>query len=566
MSENKLTERGLDTGGIKDGAVSGFATGLFSIPEGMAYAQLAGVNPVFGLYSGMVATLVAALTTGTILMISTLTSAIALTTASVLSEANIADEDLPGAIFTLTLMTGAVMLVMGLLRLGGLVDFVSHSVMTGFVLGASLLILIGEMGDFSGYDPEGKNKFGEVVNWFANVGSWDGPTVAVGGATMALMLVLKVVPRTEKAAAIVTLLIMTIIVTLIDPASVALVRDISEIPNSLPQPELPKFSLIPNLAVGSVSVALVALVQGAGISTAYPNPGGRIASQDRDFVGEGLGNVAGSFFQSMATGGSLSRTGISVGAGATSRWGGIFAAVWLGLLVLLLGNLAELVPLAVIAGLLFVIAGELILARIPSVLLVLRTSPASSVALGLTFFGALFIPLQWTIFIGSGLSLLVFVQQRHAAADSSGLTRTSDGRWVETPLPERLESHQITVIDYRGSGFFAEVPQFRTHVPTSGDAEGAVLVLRLHDLDRINSTFEGLLAKLADALRQGGNHLILEGVRPAVLATLERSGTLDQIGRENVIPPGAALTEGLERAWNRALELIGASSSEESQE
>lgn len=119
--------------GLASNAVSGFATGLFSIPEGMAYAQLAGVNPVYGLYSGMVATLVASLTTGTILMISTLTSAIALATASVLEVASVSSSDMPGALFTITLLTGGVMLVLGFLRLGSLVNFVSVGVMTGFV-------------------------------------------------------------------------------------------------------------------------------------------------------------------------------------------------------------------------------------------------------------------------------------------------------------------------------------------------------------------------------------------------------------------------------------------------
>ena len=117
----------------------------------------------------------------------------------------------------------------------------------------------------------------------------------------------------------------------------------------------------------------MALAQGAGISTAVPNPDGSKASQSRDFLGEGLGNLAGSFFQSMGTGGSLSRTGISVGAGANSRLGGVFAGLWLGLIVLLFGSQAEKVPLAVIGGMLMVIGVELIMARVPSARLVWST-------------------------------------------------------------------------------------------------------------------------------------------------------------------------------------------------
>jgi SulP family sulfate permease len=202
------------------------------------------------------------------------------------------------------------MFVMGLLRLGTIVNFVSNAVMTGFVAGASLLIIIGELGDFSGYDPSGANKLLKVVDWLANIGQWDPLTTAVGLSTVILMLVLKRFERTEKLAPIITLFVMTIAVKLLNFSSVALVASIAKIPNSLPMPVMPSIEMIPKLAVGSVSVALVALIQGAGIGTAYANPDGSRSNASRDFIGQGLGNLIGSFFQSMGTGGSLSRTGI----------------------------------------------------------------------------------------------------------------------------------------------------------------------------------------------------------------------------------------------------------------
>ncbi|MEN8113959.1 MAG: SulP family inorganic anion transporter, partial [Actinomycetota bacterium] len=243
-----LTRVGLEPRGIKDGFVAGFATGLFSIPEGMAYAQLAGAGPIYGLYAGIVATLVASMTTASILMISTLTSAIALATGSVIEVAGIADADIPRALFTVTLLIGGIMFVMGLLRLGNLVYLISHAVMTGFVSGAALLIIIGQFDHFSGYAAEGSNKITEVVNWFANMGKWDTATAAVGVATVALMVVLKMVKRTEKMAAVLTLFMMTVIVNFAGFESVALVESIGKIPNSLPMPMLPAFHLMPDLA------------------------------------------------------------------------------------------------------------------------------------------------------------------------------------------------------------------------------------------------------------------------------------------------------------------------------
>src|SRR5512139_3069618 len=162
--------------GIVPNIISGLATGLFSIPEGMAYAQLAGVNPVYGMYSGIVATIVASLSTGTILMMSTLTSAIALATGSVLQNAGIQSSQMPGALFTITFLVGAIMFILGLARLGNIVNFVSNAVMTGFVAGASLLIILGQEHHLTGYKGVGANEWQQTMNWLQNISLWDWTT------------------------------------------------------------------------------------------------------------------------------------------------------------------------------------------------------------------------------------------------------------------------------------------------------------------------------------------------------------------------------------------------------
>jgi SulP family sulfate permease len=540
-----------DSENLKSDVVSGFATGLFSIPEGMAYAQLAGVNPLYGLYSGIVATIAASLSTGTLLMISTLTSAIALSTASVLQTANIQDGQMPAALFTVTFLVGATMLIMGLLRLGSLVSFVSNAVMTGFVAAASLLIVIGEMGDFSGYDPSGSNKLMELVDWLRNIPQWDLTITAVAIGTVILMLIFKLFKKTEKMAAIFTLFIMTIVVYLLQ-LDVPLVSSIATIPRGLPSPTLPAFALIPKLALGSLSVALVALVQGAGISTAYPNPDGSRSGASRDFVGQGIGNLLGSFFQSMGTGGSLSRTGISVEAGSKSRWGGIFAGLWLALILLLFGSLAELVPLAVIAGMLFVIGGELIAARIPNARLVYASSGGSAVAGLLTFASALFIPLQYTIFLGAGLSLLLYIGVSGSQARLFQFVRGEDGYWQEQALPAAFPSNRATVVAYEGARFFAEVPAVMGRMPSLEDVTNAVIIWRLRGLEEIHSTFLKQLSLFAQKAQEGSNRFLLEGVEPHVMTTLEKTGILDEIGRDNVFPMQPGLGASLDAAWDEA--------------
>jgi sulfate permease, SulP family len=539
--------------GIVPNIISGLATGLFSIPEGMAYAQLAGVNPIYGLYSGIVAVIVSSLSTGTILMMSTLTSAIALATGSVLTKAGIQSSQMPQALFTITFLVGAIMFVLGLARLGMIVSFVSNAVMTGFVAGASLLIILGQEHHLTGYKGEGANELQQTINWLQNWQQWDKTTVIVSIVTIIFMVLLKRVRSLEKFSAIIVLAAVTIVVNVFKIPT-ALVSSIATIPNGLPAPMLPNFSLIPQLALGSVSVAIVALAQGAGISTAVPNPDGSKAGQSRDFLGEGLGNLAGSFFQSMATGGSLSRTGISVGAGANSRLGGVFAGLWLGLIVLLFGSSAEKVPLAVIGGMLTVIGVELIMARVPSARLVLSTRAWGSIAaMALTFLSALFIPLQDTIFLGAGLSLVLYVVASSSKFRLQQAVRMADGGWqVQSEPAKALVPGRAAVFVVQGLDFFAEVPGLQDQMPPARGVGQAVVVLVLRDMQTMTSTALQWVQRYAKELKAGGGQLMLADVNPGVLQVLQQSGALAAIGPENVFAATPRVLDAENQAWNCA--------------
>ena len=151
------------------------------------------------------------------------------------------------------------MLAMGLLRMGSVVNFVSNAVMTGFLAGASLLILVGELGDLIGYAPAGANKLLKIIDWAAHVGHWDPATTAVGCGTIIAMIILKTIPQTEKASAVITLILGTLAVNLLKLPSVELVGNVAKIPSSLPSMVLPDPAMMPKLALGSLSVALVAL-------------------------------------------------------------------------------------------------------------------------------------------------------------------------------------------------------------------------------------------------------------------------------------------------------------------
>jgi sulfate permease, SulP family len=548
------SKRGRGLGDI----IGGFVAGLYSVPEGIGYASLAGINPMLGIYSGMVPVAVAAAATGSVLMMSTLTSAIALTMAGVLDGAGYTSAQVPQAVFTMALLAGAMMTALGLLRLGRVVNFVSNAVMTGFVMGVAILIMVGKFDNIFGYDPAGfTNKVVKAADILLHPGAWDPTTTVVGVGTIALAFALKAIRPLERYALVLTVIVGTLVVWILG-VSTLLIADEATIPTglaALPIPhstaDLPDPSMIPALLLGSFSIALVALAQGAGIRPAFPNPDGSRSSSSRDFLGQGLGNVAGAFFQSTPSGGSLSRTAVGADGGATSRMAGYAAATTVVLLVVLLGPVVGQIPEAVIGGLLFVIGVELVMGRMPDARLAWRTGRRSMLLFLITLVMTLTVPLQWAIIGGAALSLIAFVAASGAHPGLRRVTRDSQGWLLEDEIPTSLPDDGPLLLAYTGPNFFADVPIVVDRLPKPDPAHPGVLVLDVGALQNFSSTTLKSISKYHDGLAAAGSHFVLTGVSDASRSTLERTGGLDRIGPDNVLSADAHLGASLEAGLRR---------------
>ena len=536
---------------------SGMVTGLFSIPEGMAYASIAGFNPVAGLYAGVVPPILGSLTAPTVLMVTTLTSAIALTSQSVLSSAGLDPHD-AGNIATLTVMVGVLMLLMGVLRLGVVLSFVSNAVMTGFATGIALQIITGVLDDATGYDPKGHNRLRQLANWLASIGHWQLAPTVVAVLTVVVWALARSVRRLEPVALLIAMVVISVGVAALG-TDVEQVKDIARIPAALPGFSAPDLGAVPHLLGGAASVALVALAQAAGISPSMPNPDGSRSSVNGDFLSQGAANIGGGLFQALPSGGSLSRTGVAAAAGARTRWAGVISGVFLALVVLLCGSLAERIPMPVIGGLILVVGGELIWGKRKDIMLVLRTSKLSGAAMIATFLATTQLPLQQAILIGAVLSLLLYCVQAARQARLSALVRDGDGHWSTGPVPAQLPPGEVTVLDYEGVSLFAELPSLRGDLPDVTSARDAVLVLVVRTAPDIpSSAILKALRRYHDTLREEGGRLVLAGVQPALVDLLRRTGLLEQLGEDAVISADGPLLAPLDRAHAEALAWIAA--------
>ena len=530
--------------------VSGFITGLFSIPEGMAYASIGNFSAPLGLWSGIVPTIIGSMFARTVLMVTTLTSAIALTSHSVLTSAGLETSDI-GAIATLTVLTGIVMLTLGLLKLGSVMSYVSTAVMTGFTTGIALQIIAGVIDDATGYSPPSHNTVGKFVDAFTHIGQWQPLTVIVSAATVAVWLLARLVKPLKALATLIALVLVSVPVALLG-ADVQLVSDIATVPRSLPPLTLPDLSTIPALATGAVAVALVALAQAAGISAAVANPDGSRSDASKDFTAQGLANAAGGFFGALPTGGSLSRTGVGTSAGARTRWSGIFAGLWLALIVLAVGPLAGYIPMAVIGGLMIVIGGELVVGRWRDIVLVLRTSALSAAAMIVTFVATTGLPLQQAIFLGAALSMILSLAAISRTGRVLQLEKSEDGWRIAEP-PAALPSNRTTVIHYTGGTVFAEVNRLEEEWPRTAATENAAIVLSLGAGPVVPSaTFLKTLDGIALKLRDRGIHLVVCGVPDRFRRLLRRTGRLEHLADDDIIASTDRLGEALELAYARA--------------
>jgi len=336
---------------LRQDAVAGLVLGVQSVPDGLATGLLAGVNPLAGLYAYLVGTFTGALVTSSSFMAIQGTGAMAMIVADVPAVHTAADAE--RALFTLSVLTGVIMLAAGLLKLGWVLRFVSNAVMVGFINAVGVNIVLGQLANFTGYDAEGANRVIRALNTFLNPGEIHLQTAAIGLATIALILLFE---RTRVGALglVVAVVITSASVRLLG-WHVATLNDLGVVASSLPRPQVPVLGLLPVLIVPAASLAFVGLVQGASISANFPNPDGTYGDVSRDFVGQGAANVAAGIFQGMPVGGSVSASALNKAAGARTRQSLLIAAVVMAVVVVAFGEVVGNVAMPALAGLLMLI-------------------------------------------------------------------------------------------------------------------------------------------------------------------------------------------------------------------
>ncbi len=537
--------------------IAGLTGAIIVLPQGVAFATIAGMPPEYGLYAGMIPAIIAALFGSSHHLVSGPTTA-----ASVVLYASLSPLAEPGTLayvqlaLTLTFMVGAIQIVLGLARMGVLVNFISHSVVVGFTAGAAILIAAKQTKHFFGLDIHSGGHVHEIImNIAAHLDETQAGVLAVGMVTLLCGIVVK---RWFKRIPymIAAMLAGSLAALVLQAQGVAGIKTVGALPASLPPFSAPDFSLAvwKELASAAFAVTLFALTEAVSIARALAARSGQLLDSNQEFIGQGMSNLAGSFFSGYVATGSFNRSGVNYEAGAQTPLAAVFAGGLLLIIVLLVAPLAEYLPTAAMAGILFLVAWGLI--DFHHIRQIARTSGAETVVMGVTFLATLLLELEFAILLGVMLSLLVYLSRTaHPSIVPRAPNPDSPNRKFDHIGGHVQECPQLKIVRIDGSLFFGAVNHVQESLRdfTSAQPQQTHLALIMSGVNFIDMAGAEFLAQEAAQRRKAGGALYLIRVKQNVWRVLDKGGYLEGIGLGNVFQSKTAALTSIYPRLNMAV-------------
>jgi SulP family sulfate permease len=531
---------------------AGLTVGLESIPDGMGSAILAGVNPINGLHAAMISITVGGILASSELVTITCTNAMDL--AAGLALINLSEQARAGAMLTLTLLVGLFTVLGGIFRVGRLISLFSHAAMVGFISGAALLVILSRLGNVTGIESPYTNTLQQAFDVVLHLNQIDLYVLAIALLTLVLSVLIGRTPL-KNVALVIAVAVASVVPIILGWSGIPQVSDIGVVSGVIPSFELPSIKYINlDLISWALAIAIIGMVQYAGISQATPNPDGSSPNISRDFIGQGGCNVAISFFRGMPTGGSISATALNVAAGAKTRLANISAGIFILVLLFFAGNLVLQLSIPALAAILMIAGYQAI--KPESIKRVWKSSYVSRVEMIAVFAATMIFPLHYAVFLGVLLSALLHVYRSASMVDVVEIVPAENGTFSERPAPKSLPSNRPTILEIHGSLLYAGAWTVERKIPSPAGSKNAIVILRIHGQSEIGITLTGILERYSEQLRRNEGKLMIAGANPKIMEEMERVGMLRKIGKENVFPEGEVLEAGIRDALASASAML----------
>ncbi len=528
----------VDSNSLKADLIAGLTGAVIVLPQGVAFATIAGLPPEYGLYTAMVTPIIAALFGSSHHLVSGPTTAISIV--MFLAISNHAESGTPEFLslaLTLTFLTGVYQFAFGLAKLGSLINFVSHTVVIAFTAGAAILIATSQMKHITGiFVPKGESFLHTWSDLINGIGEINFYLVMIALLTMiSAILSKKIFPRSPY------LLVGMIVGSLAAMAFGKFTNEIKlvgEIPASLPPFSVPdlSFSTVQSLAGEAFAVALLGLIEAVSISRAVATKSEQRVDSSQEFIGQGMSNLVGSFFSCYAGSGSFTRTGVNYEAGAKTPLSAIFAALFLVIIVLLVAPLTAYLPIAAMGGVILLVAYNLI--DLPHIKETIEFSRSETGVLAATFFSTLFLELEFAIYIGVITSLVLFLAKTSTpnvpALSVDDNPNNSHRKFVELCNINLPECPQLKILRIDMSIYFGSINHIQK---VFGKVEAKENIKHiLIESSGINfidlAGVEMLVSENKRLMKQGGG-LYFVGLKPTVNEFAVKSHLIEKIGYDH---------------------------------
>jgi SulP family sulfate permease len=523
---------------LKADLMAGLTGAVIVLPQGVAFATIAGLPPEYGLYTAMVTPIVAALFGSSFHLVSGPTTAISIVVFSAISHyAEPGTPEFISLALTLTFLAGVYQLAFGLARLGALVNFVSHTVVIGFTAGAAILIATSQMKHILGvFIPKGESFLHTWYDIFLQLGNVNLYLVVIALVTIAAALIARRI--NPKLPNLLIGMVIGSLLALFFNHYTDDIKLVGEIPAHLPPFTTPEFSLatIRMLAPEAFAVALLGLIEAVSISRAVATKSSQRIDANQEFVGQGMSNMFGSFFSSYAGSGSFTRSGINYEAGARTPLSAIFAAIILMIIVLLIAPLTAYLPIAAMGGVILLVAYNLIDTH--HIWSTLKFSASESAILLTTFFATLFLELEFAIYLGVLLSLIFFLAKTSTpnipTLSFDGDINAANRKLVNIHIKPVRQCPQLKIIRIDMSIYFGSINHIQNRI--AGIVENERIYNILVVASGINfidlAGVEALITE-NNRLKKLGGGLYFVNLKSPVYKFMAESGFIRKIGHDH---------------------------------
>ena len=514
---------------------AGLTVGVMLIPQGMAYALIAGLSPIYGLYASLVPLVVYAvfgtsrqLAVGPVAMVSLLVAA------AVAPIAEGSPQLYVGLAVLLSLMVGVLQFGLGVARFGFLVNFLSHPVLSGFTSAAALIIGLSQLKHLLGIDLPRSNFIHEIL-WTAagRLGEVHPLTLLLGLGSIALLVGLRWWRRSLPGALVAVVLTTVVVWALgLDEQGVAIV---GSVPGGLPPLSMPPldWGYARQLAPSALAIGLVGFMESIAVAKVYAGRHRYEVDANQELIGLGLANIAGAFVSAYPTTGGFSRTAVNDEAGARTNLAAIVSAGIIALTLLFLTPLFYYLPKAVLAAIIMVAVAGLV--DWDEARYLWRVDRRDFGLMALTFVATLTLGIEQGILVGVVVSLIVIVYESSTphTAVMGRLPDTETYRNLKRN-PEAMTRSHVVVLRMDANLSFANVSTFQDLVLDLDVNDPALeaIVIDMYPVNQIDSTATHTLRDVIETCRRGGVRLYLAGVKGPVKDVLDAAGLSDDLGEE----------------------------------